>query len=294
MSEAYEIVKEGTKTLLIRELANQEKEETEIVEKYKIRGILHAGHRFRDGREYVVYDISGKRSLAEVYEGQSLTGDILKEFLLAIQAIRETFYEYLLPEDSLVLDPEYIFVSSDMTEYFFLFRELTMEQFSASLRALSEFMILHVLHEDAGAVAIAYRFFSDASCDCINIKELLEMSSRKQEKERQEKETSLQKNADTEVSTEKEKHKKLGISYREKKKENEKAKEKKEEKYGVLGVILPCVPALLLIGAYVYFPSRAAVILAVLVAYIVGMVLYFLGRKKRKRMQMETASEIAK
>ena len=283
MSEKYEIIREGIKSLLICEMDEIEKDVPVYTERLKIHGLLSGTRRFRDGKEYLVYDISGKRSLSEAYENRSMTASDMKELLLAIMMLRNSLYEYLLPEDALILDPERIYMSSDMSEYFFVFEEQTQEEFVIGLRALSEFLITHAQHEDGSAVAIAYRFFSDASCECMNIKEILDMSNKEKVEEKREENITIK---EEDNSSNKQKS---NIKTVREKVFNTKNKKKgdvdgKSPKQNTLIInILTIIPLVLLLGAYVSFPAKQNIIMAVILVYFVGFAVYLIGKKRKKK-----------
>lgn len=293
MDEMYEVVKEGTRTLLIREVDELERDAPIFSEKITIHGLLSGSRRFRDGREYMFYEISGKRRLSEIYEQQSISCANLKELLLSIQSIRDRLYEYLLPEYAIILDPDYIFLSSDLTQYYYLYQEQENEEFARNLRNLSEFLITHASHEDPEAVALSYRFFSDAACECINIHDILERSARDvvQRSENEEQIVKAKEKTPAKEPAKKGKVRLIQSLQKEKKKPDEEKEKKKPDKSILTGIILPIVPAFLMLGAYFYFPSRSSLILAVLITYLGGFGLYLIGKIRKNKQKLTQESE---
>ncbi len=259
MSYNYVISKEEGKSYLVRERTEEEEQIVDSGE-INIRGLLKGFRRFRDGKEYYAYDISARKTLDEVY-GIMSAKDI-RGFLISIERVREELYEYLLSEEDIVFLPECIYMSSDLSEYFFIYDSTKENDFSANLQTLSEFLITHADHNDDEAVALAYRFYTDAACECMNIIEILKMETEEKEKEVTEEKI---------VVGEQVSGKKISETLNIKK----------------MYYFLPVIPVILIILTYNRYPRASAIILTILIMYVLGIFMYLLAGKKSRKLRVK-------
>ena len=79
-----------------------------------IDGLLQFDVQNRDGGSSLVFNISGKQSLAELYLKKEIDSAELLAILKDFSTVRKSLREYLLDTSGLIIDPEYIYM--DMLE----------------------------------------------------------------------------------------------------------------------------------------------------------------------------------
>ena len=126
----------------------------------RIAGLLSCSIRHIDGTGYLYYDISGRQSVAALYEDRRISGTELFRLLKAIVTVTGTLSEYLLDEQYLILSPEQIFYDMGSGEYLFTY-------YPGEVRKPEVFRFLAdaVDGTDKRAAAAAYRLCSIAEGD---------------------------------------------------------------------------------------------------------------------------------
>ena len=80
-----------------------------MLEKNKIPGVLCCKVRMEDGQEYWYADISKKRSLLQEYRDKEMHLEDMTLLFQQISVVLEELRTYLINENMVVMNPEYIF-----------------------------------------------------------------------------------------------------------------------------------------------------------------------------------------
>ena len=132
-----------------------------MLTKNRIPGVLYARERMEDGKSYLYYDISRKRSLSEEYENKQMQ---LEDMILLFQKITfslEEIKNYLFRENMVILEPQYIFKDLENDDLYVLI--LPWEGERNTLHKLAEFFLEKVNHRDENGVNAAYLFYRQQS-----------------------------------------------------------------------------------------------------------------------------------
>lgn len=110
-------------------LENEEgKEDTEVLTEYEyniletvdIPGVSKVSKQIMDGKEYLLFPIYSYSSFKERLYKERLNTDLFCDFLSQLSQIYENMSGYLLDENLICLEPEYIFYDDLKKKYIFL------------------------------------------------------------------------------------------------------------------------------------------------------------------------------
>ena len=162
----------------------------------KFKTLLGTELRQEEGEDKLFYEISSLQSVYRIFEYKSLSlDDIFCIFRGILSAVDETEL-YLLSEDAIVLDPEYIFMNMEQKEVKFLYYPKENQDFISSIRGLAEYILEKVNHQDETAVAIGYRFYKIVQNENFvldEIRQLIQSKEKVGKKEEQREETTEEK-----------------------------------------------------------------------------------------------------
>ncbi len=148
--------------MVITELENIKSQSycTKILELQSIKGILSLEQRLLNNESLIYYDITAKQSMAAIYDKASLTKDKLKQLCMSIISIIELAYEFLLPEDDFILDPEYIYMNIGTGEPFLCYLPGYEKNIKKQMSNLMEYLMNKVDYSDKGAVLLVYQLYA--------------------------------------------------------------------------------------------------------------------------------------
>lgn len=137
----------------------------------RIPGLLTSSERHMEGRTCLYYDISSRQSLAQMYLSASLSFQSIRGMIDNMAQVQDTMAEYLLEEEGLILEPEYIYMDLETEQLFFLYYPFTGQQPAARniYLPVAEFLLEHVDHKEERAVNAAYQFYKMSKAESFTI-----------------------------------------------------------------------------------------------------------------------------
>lgn len=81
-----------------------------MLENHRIPGLLPMQSVVADGRRRYLYEISGKQQIEDYFSGKKVGHDVLRLFLVSVQNMCRSLSEYLLREEGICLEIEFIYV----------------------------------------------------------------------------------------------------------------------------------------------------------------------------------------
>ncbi len=137
----------------------------------RIPGLLASSERRLEGKTSLYYDISSKQSLAQLYLSEQIRFQALRGMVDNLVQVQDSIAEYLLEENGLVLDPEYIYMDLESEQLFFLYDPMSSGKESEAeiYRLLTEFFLEHVDHREKEAMSAAYQFYRMAKVKSFTI-----------------------------------------------------------------------------------------------------------------------------
>lgn len=100
------------------------------------------------------YDISGKVPIKAMYEREGIRGKEICQMVFQIMSLALEAKEYLLDENKILLEPEFIFY--DKGKFFFCYYPLHSGNLHEAFRHLAEYLVRQVSCDDKEGIYIAY------------------------------------------------------------------------------------------------------------------------------------------
>ncbi len=152
-----------------------ERYQQKILESNKIEKILNCSVRNINGSAFYYYDISSKVSLENFYHRKQMSYEQVKDFFEQMNLIYENLAVFLMNENGLLLDPEYIYYDIGSKQYFGLYYPGLIAETENKPEALMDFLINHIDNENQQLTSIVYqiyemaeeKFFSWADVLCL-------------------------------------------------------------------------------------------------------------------------------
>ncbi len=157
---------------------NEESYESKILSEENIENIIKH-HLIYEGENRVLkYDVSNSVSLDEYIKARRLTKDDICKIVLSIDEILMSIENYLLSENSIILDFRAIRVAKGANGEI-VYKFIAVPNFNSSFSyELSKFLIRILRHidvEDNEALSLAYGLFVRSSKDNYTISDLIEL-----------------------------------------------------------------------------------------------------------------------
>lgn len=151
-----------------------QKHELHMIEGQKIPGLLHMKTVITDGRRQYLYDISGKQQVADYISGRKITYGLLKDMLFSMQAMCRKLPEYLLRENGICLEMEFIYVNLEDASLQFTYLPFYDKELPEAFELFMEQLLRNIDHQDKEAVELGYQVYQLCIQDNVNINHLLE------------------------------------------------------------------------------------------------------------------------
>ena len=205
-----------------------------IMLRKKISGLLPVERCFFDGVGQYWYNISGKQSLDTFCRMQSIGIEFIEKMIISICSQIEILEWNLLEQDSLILDPEQIFISNQNQEIIFAIYPGNSETISTGFQQLMEYLLTKIDHKDVDAVHIGYSIYEKTLEEAYNIADIRDDILSKRTQNFEEKEPTI---ANEKIES-------LGEKNLTSSREQEEVKEKENERYNQLSLIFKEIVAM--------------------------------------------------
>jgi len=133
--------------------------ETHMLTYNDINGFVQCELRTYDGIELFYYDITEKKDLKKKYQSSLFSYKDVVNLLVRIFHIIESAYEYLLVENSILLEPNYIFYHTKTDEISLCYVAGYQADLKEQLSELLEYLINKVDYKDGEAVLFVHTFY---------------------------------------------------------------------------------------------------------------------------------------
>ena len=153
--------------------------ESQMLEKNSIEGLLEFHIKSLDGQRSCYYEITSKQSLSRILEYKSLGEEELRTLIGGIARTLSRLEAYLLKEDQILLDPEYIYVDPERFKVFLCLIPGRKGTFSQEMTELLRYLLGKVNHQDKECVVMAYGLYQESLKDNYGIDDLLEITEKK-------------------------------------------------------------------------------------------------------------------
>jgi hypothetical protein len=131
-----------------------------MLEQQTLSGVLRLQQRFMDNRSLYYYDITGKQSMKNLFTKAYLSYEQLRNLLQELYGILNLSYEYLLPEDDFILNPEFIYMDVATYAPYLCFLSGYQQDSKTQISGLLEYLMNKVDYQDKEAVLLVYRLYA--------------------------------------------------------------------------------------------------------------------------------------
>lgn len=138
-----------------------------------IRGLLKFHISRPEGKVCFCYEITSKQPLNRMLETRSLGKSGLCRLVLGIAEVLEQLEVFLLPDEQLLMEPEYIYVDPHRQTIFLCLIPGSRQDFPAAVGNLLQFLLGYVDHQDKECVVLAYSLYQESQKDNFGISDLL-------------------------------------------------------------------------------------------------------------------------
>lgn len=130
-----------------------------MVTENKISHLLPVSIHHFNGENQFYYDISGKQTLACIFEKREIEAGQLVQILSGLSKALTELENYLLDENYLCLEPEYMYMNVNTEQLFLCFYPFEETDFCRSIQKLSEYLLNHINHQDEQTVNMGYQLY---------------------------------------------------------------------------------------------------------------------------------------
>ena len=164
-------------------VASQEKViesyELQMAEGRKIPHLLGMEIIRAEGNANYMYDISGKQQIDDYLSGKKMGYGILWGLLCAVQELCTALPDYLLREDGICLESEYIYVSLEDGSIYFTYLPFWSQSFPEAFERYMEQVLRKVDHQEQAAAELAYQVYQMCIMENTSIRGMLEQVRKK-------------------------------------------------------------------------------------------------------------------
>lgn len=124
-----------------------------------IPGLLQAIKKERFGEEQYCYDVSRLLSLQSIYEKREIREQEFRTLLDSCIRMVKHLEEYLLDENQIIMDPEYIYIEPETGEAKFIYYPNYESDFRKGFQRLSDYLLTKIDHTQKKAVMLGYELY---------------------------------------------------------------------------------------------------------------------------------------
>lgn len=154
--------------------AVQEEYELVMLESQKIPRLLPVQTSVADGVRSYLYEISGKQQIGDYLSGKKMDYRILCKLLFSIQELCSVLPEYLLSEERICLETEFIYVNLEDGSLDFTYLPFWEESLPESFEHFMEWVLRKIDHQDHAATELGYRVYQACTQENANMQKMLE------------------------------------------------------------------------------------------------------------------------
>lgn len=139
----------------------------------KIPQLLPCMVRRVNGELLFSYEVSGKKTLEQMYESRLMKAEEIQKLLLAISETLEQMREYLLNMDMLLLQPAYIFIEESTGGYQFCCYPRAEQETNREFHELCGYILSILEHKEEQAVWLGYSLYRETMEECFSLPGIL-------------------------------------------------------------------------------------------------------------------------
>lgn len=149
--------------------------EIDMLKENQINGLLKFHLKQIDAHRYFYYEITSKQPLNRILEFHSLNKEELKGLIAGIAQILNRLPVYLLKEDQILLQPEFIYLEPECFLVSLCLVPGREKKFSEEMIELLRYLLGKVNHQDKECVVMAYALYQESLKDNYSFDTLTEL-----------------------------------------------------------------------------------------------------------------------
>ncbi|MCD8225626.1 MAG: FHA domain-containing protein [Clostridiales bacterium] len=147
--------------------------ESRMMESNSVSGLLRFSLRCTEDGMRFYYEITSKQPLNRLLEGRSIRAPQLRSLMIGIASALEHMDRFLLREQCVLLEPEYIYVEPDSFRIWLCFVPGLERDFPEMLGKLLEYLLGSVDHRDQESVTIAYGMYQETRQENYGLEDVM-------------------------------------------------------------------------------------------------------------------------
>lgn len=140
-----------------------------------IEGLLRFHIKYMDEHQLYYYEITSMQPLGRLLESRFITREEICQLLVRLHVTLMRMEEYLLSEDGLLLEPEYIYVKPEWFDIGLCLVPGGPGDFPGQLSRLLQFLMKKVDHRDKESVVLAYGLYQESQKENYSIEDLMKL-----------------------------------------------------------------------------------------------------------------------
>lgn len=149
--------------------------ECQMLAENQIDGILHFQLRQMDEGVRFYYEITSRQPLARLLENRKVRAAELRRLVLGISVVLERMEEYLLREERVLLDPDYLYVEPETFRIFLCLVPGLQRDFAEDFGRLLEYLLGSVDHHDKESVILVYGMYQETRKENYGIGDIVKL-----------------------------------------------------------------------------------------------------------------------
>ena len=154
---------------------NQETYELHMMSGNTIEGLLKFHFRETDGQSSYCYEITSKQSLSHMLDYRGLGQGELKKLISGIYLILGRLEPYLLSENGILLEPQYIYIEPERFLVFLCLIPARTGDFPKEMTGLLHYLLGKIDHQDKECVVMAYALYQTSLKENYGIGDLMKI-----------------------------------------------------------------------------------------------------------------------
>lgn len=147
--------------------------EMRMAEENCVGGFLPLLIKESEGGKEFYYEITSRQPLSRMVERKAMSGDELRHLVLGIAGAVTEMEKYLLSEENILLEPDYIYIEPQNYTVSLCFLPGYRDCFPDAVGKLMEYLLGKISHDDRGGVVLAYELFQATKQENYGIRDLL-------------------------------------------------------------------------------------------------------------------------
>lgn len=161
--------------------------EARMLANNSIDGLLRFHIKYMDERQSYYYDITSMQPLSRLLQNRFIDRGEICQLLIELHVALVRMEEYLLSEDGLLLDPDYIYVKTEGFQTGLCLVPGHSGHFPEALTHLLQYLMKKVDHKDKESVVLAYGMYQESLKENYGIEDLMKLVQREKGTEGEEK-----------------------------------------------------------------------------------------------------------